>query len=139
MKYQMILAMAGVATLAACANAGQQMAEKGIKPMTATQVQETFVGKTTCGKSARGNENCTYFGANGQVSAKDYTYGGSNAGTYTVDGQGQLCLTWTQDKRWPSSCVRAYPVASGAYAMITKEGMEVFSISEVLQGNPKGL
>lgn len=139
MKSYAFMVMALPLAVTACATAEQKFSEQGIEPYTVAQTKQLLVGNTACGVSARGNNNCVYYGSDGMISLKDSSTGQGNAGTYTFNEAGKLCVTWTQNTRWPKNCVTVYPVADGEYALIGENGSNVLAVSQVLKGNAKGL
>ena len=106
----LIAAAALGATLAGCASTSDEMAEKGIAPMTADQLEATFPGNTAYIKGS-GWEWAGYYADDGTIRGRSWWSGGEETATasYEITDDGLICRDW--DNNWGSGgygCSRYY-------------------------------
>ena len=93
-----------------CTSTAEQMAEKGIEPMTAAEIREAFTGNSAYIKGPDW-EYTGYYNPDGTLIGRSWWQGGEETATATweIKDDGLLCRDWDND--WGGGgygCARMY-------------------------------
>jgi hypothetical protein len=110
----------------------------GFTLVPADQLKTATIDTTSCGVTHDGTSVCTYYKADGTMSALAAGMFG-NTGKWSVNDKGQFCTEW-EGPGWTSACGHVYRHADQPMTFsVNEEGAISFTTKEKMKGNPKEL